>query len=251
MAAPTHHVAFQTTRWSLIEAVRSPDHTDRDRAIDELAARYRPSVYAFLRRRGLSPDDAADVCQGFFETVILKRDLFARAERGNGRLRTLVLAALENYVIDCSRREASRARAESGHAGSRPASGFRDEEGRLDLSGPTDRDCFEARWAIQVLEEAVRRCEDHFRSSGKTRHWELFHMRVLAPSIASTQPPPLQDLSDALGFPSPADAAAAVQTVKRRLATLLEQVVAEECDGADVRDELRHVSRVLSSSHRV
>lgn len=36
--------------------------------------------------------------------------------------------------------------------------------------------------------------------------------------------------------------------VKRRLAAIIEQVVGEECDQSQVRDELNHFSRVLGSS---
>lgn len=247
MNALTRHSAFQTTRWSLIDAAQSPHPSDRSRALEELASRYQPPVYAFLRRRGMNPDNAADTAQAFFATVVLHRDLFARAQQGAGRLRTLVLTALENFVVDAVRKDAARARAECGHVQGTQAA-FRAEEDRLDIAGPNEGDCFDKRWAVQVLEESIGRCEEHFTSTGKERHWRLFHLRVLGPTMTAATPPPLQTLCTDLGFATPADAAAAVQSVKRRLAAIIEQVVGEECDQSQVRDELNHFSRVLGAS---
>ncbi len=245
MNALSRHAAFQTTRWSLIDAAQSPHPADRSRALEELASRYQPPVYAFLRRRGMSSEEAADAAQGFFATVVLHRKLFVRASVGAGRLRTLVLAALENFVVDGVRRDAARARAENGHAGSVLGS-FREEEDRLDVGTSCEQDSFDRRWAVQVLEESVRRCEEHFCASGKERHWRLFHLRVLGPTIIGTVPPPLQDLSAECGFATPADAAAAVQSVKRRLGAIIELVIAEECEESQVGEELAHLGRVLS-----
>lgn len=240
---PLEH-KFDTTRWSLIHEAQSDKAETRSRALEELARRYHPPVYAFLRRRGLSPHDAADAAQGFFETVILHRDLFGKASVGGGRVRTFVLAALENYLIDLSRRRDSRARAEKarGHF-----KGFTDEEGRPDLAAPTERDSFERRWAVNVFEVAIERCREHFTATGRAAHWQIFERRVLMPSISASAAPTLADACAAHGFSSPADAAAAVQVVKRRLAALIEQVIAEECDESEVADELAHFREVLGT----
>jgi hypothetical protein len=101
---------------------------------------------------------------------------------------------------------------------------------------------------MNLLEEALRRCEAHFQRSGRHGHWALFEARVLQPAVHRTRPPPLSELAEAAGFPSPALAAAAVQGVKRRVVALFREVVAETVeDGANVDAELEAVCRRIES----
>ena len=97
-----------------------------------------------------------------------------------------------------------------------------------------------------LFEEALRRCESHFRESGRAAHWELFEARILRSAISGNEPGPLGEMPEAMGFASPALAAAAVQVVKRRAMALLREVVAETVDNpADVEAELADVRRFL------
>ena len=89
--------AFDTTRWRLILA----GHDDPARGRESLAylcQAYRRPVLAFVRRRGYAPQDAEDLTQGFFESIVERR-LDAIADPERGRFRTLLLTALNRYLV--------------------------------------------------------------------------------------------------------------------------------------------------------
>jgi DNA-directed RNA polymerase specialized sigma24 family protein len=58
----------------VLEAVQSRA-PGAPQALAELCARYWRPLYAFVRRRGRSPEDAQDLVQGFFEHLIGSRGL--------------------------------------------------------------------------------------------------------------------------------------------------------------------------------
>lgn len=213
------HAGFRSTRWSLVDGLAADDLAVRERAIGELADAYWPPVYAWFRRRGLKRDEAAERTQGFFTDVVLGRELLAQASHERGRLRTLVLSALQRYDIDLHRRR--EARKSSLHV---PVEQIEREESLLagrvaaEQGGPDE--AFADRWDLAALENALREAEDHFVATGKAGHWRAFELRVLRPACGHPQAP-LESVANECGFKSPALAAAAVQVVKKRLATLL------------------------------
>ncbi len=216
--------AFPITRWSLVVAAAGDASGQRAAAIIDL---YWPAVYAFLRRRQYSRDKAAELTQAFFADVVIGRDLFRNADATRGRLRSLVVAALKNFIIDASRREVARG---GDRIGPLDAAWLDREESLLTADSSEPDAAFERRWGLAQLEEALRRCEEHFERISKQAHWKAFEARILRPSLRPFEPPPLDQLVGELGFRSPADVAAAVQVVKRRLVILLEEVAAEVGD---------------------
>jgi RNA polymerase sigma-70 factor (ECF subfamily) len=66
---------FRTTHWSAVLAVREGDSTAAHAALCELCQTYWYPLYAFIRRRGNPPDEAADLTQAFFARLIEKNYL--------------------------------------------------------------------------------------------------------------------------------------------------------------------------------
>jgi RNA polymerase sigma-70 factor (ECF subfamily) len=62
-------------------------------------------LYAFIRHRGYSPEDAQDLVQGFFLHLIEDKTL-SRVNRSKGKFRSFLLASLKNYLAN----ETDRAR---------------------------------------------------------------------------------------------------------------------------------------------
>lgn len=110
----SHH--FQTTQWSHIVKVRTLNPQRRKEILEVLIRRYWRPVYGFLRRKGLSNEQAQDLTQSFFHEVVLEGDLFQRAESTKGRFRTFLLTALDRYVAGQFRKDAALKR--------HPAGGF-------------------------------------------------------------------------------------------------------------------------------
>jgi len=214
---------FATTRWTLVAALHSASSAEQAEALSSLIERYWPAVYAYLRRTGLNRDQAAEATQGFFVDVVLSRALFDKADSAAGPLRSLMLVALKRYMIDRHRRARSRRERDVISVES-----IEHVERRLDPADTAQPEhIFTRSWATGVLNEALARCERHFTEHGRRMHWELFEWRVLRPAVSGSNPPPLAAEAERLGFATPADAAAAVQTVKRRVNAVLGEVVAE------------------------
>ena len=225
---------FQTTRWTLVDALRGDDEGARRDATDRLVRAYWPAVYGYLRRRGAGRDEAAEATQAFFVDVALGRELFARADPARGRLRTLILAALRNHQRDAARAVSAR----GAWAGPSPGSIEQVERALVATTGAPEEE-FDRQWATAALNEALSRCRAHFEGGGKARHWRLFEARELTPAKRQIEALPLAALAAELGYRSAADAAAAVQTVKKRLLALLEEVVSESAGTEeDLREEM-------------
>jgi len=206
-------VGFETTPWSLINLARTGTPGERERAREILVCAYWAPVYAYLRRRRLNRDQAADLTQAFFTDVVLVRELFERADEDAGKMRSLMLKSLDRYVIDQARRDKAR-----GAGLNVPLEALEREEALLQKHAELDPDeVFDRRWRMALIDHALERCRQHYERRGKIGHWELFEARVLRPTLADTDPPPLAEIAEEHGFSSAADAAAAVQVVKRRL----------------------------------
>lgn len=223
---------FSTTLWTIVSGLRD-SNGDRHRALlEKLIWRYWPPVYGYLRRSGHERERASELTQAFFADVVVSRDLFDRADRSAGRLRSLILGSLKNYLKDVHRRAVTR--------GGEWRASLEDvqhvERGLSD--GDDAESTFDRTWAVTVLNEAVRRCERHFAGSGKSGHWSVFEARVIRPASTGCQAPALHEIAAGAGFRSAADAAAAVQVVKKRLDALLREVVGETAvDEAGAKSE--------------
>src|SRR3989441_10828952 len=89
---------FPPTRRSVIEAVRSIDAEERERALEALCAAYWKPVYKYVRLRWTRPaDQAQDLTQGFFLEV-LERELLEQFDHHKGRLRTYLRVCVDSFV---------------------------------------------------------------------------------------------------------------------------------------------------------
>src|ERR1039458_7887355 len=66
---------FPTTRWTLVVAAGDPHRKEARSALVYLCENYWYSLYAYLRRRGDSADEAQDLTQEFFVRVLEGRYL--------------------------------------------------------------------------------------------------------------------------------------------------------------------------------
>src|SRR5262245_3159309 len=89
-AQPYDAAMFHTTRWSLISAARAGESVAAREALGELYQTYWYPLYAYIRRRGHTPDAAQDLTQEFF-TRLLETEALAGVERGRGRFRSFLL----------------------------------------------------------------------------------------------------------------------------------------------------------------
>jgi RNA polymerase sigma factor (sigma-70 family) len=91
---------FPPTRRSVIEAVRSIDAEERERALEAICAAYWKPVYKYMRWRWNRPAEAAqDLTQGFF-AELLERDLLGNFDPKKSRLRTYLRVCVDCFVMN-------------------------------------------------------------------------------------------------------------------------------------------------------
>lgn len=231
------NAVFEQTSHTLIEALR--DERTADEAATKITQIYWPPVYAYLRRKGYNRDEAAELTQGFFAEKVVKNRLLERLDPSRGTVRSLLCTAISNYTIDEHRKSVSR-----GKGCTIPLESIYAEGAPPETVDP--QSAFDRRWAAAQLEEAMRRCEQHFRGTGKHTHWEAFADRIYNPTTRNTEPTPLNDLAPRLGFPAPANAAAAVQQVRKRSIAFLQEVISESASpGPPANAEFQSITKIL------
>ena len=90
---PPRRLASRPRKWSRVVRAGDPADPEARAALEGLCRDYWYPLYAFARRRGLAPDDACDLVQGFFADLIERGDL-AAVDPERGRFRSFLLAVL-------------------------------------------------------------------------------------------------------------------------------------------------------------
>jgi RNA polymerase sigma-70 factor (ECF subfamily) len=234
---------FLTTHWSLIEDAKK--HQDKDRAlIGLLLERYWKPVYCYLRRKGHGNEQAKDLTQGFFHEVVLNRHLIERADISKGRFRTLLLHALNQYVVDELRRESARKHIP------------KDKLVPLDIADPPTlpetlceldaEQSFNYVWKADLLERVFTEVRDWYIERGMETHWYVFRDRLLQPTLEDRQTPSLSQICRRYGIDNEATASNMLKTVKRLFRSVLEKHVRQTvASGEAVEEELREIFRFL------
>src|SRR5258708_33484830 len=88
---------FATTHWTVVLSAGHDSSPAAGVALEQLCRSYWFPLYAYVRRKGHSPEDAQDLTQEFFARLLEKK-LLSRADRQRGRFRTFLLTALQNFI---------------------------------------------------------------------------------------------------------------------------------------------------------
>lgn len=153
---------FPTTRWTAILAAQGTTEGRRE-ALRELLVTYWAPLYAYVRRRGLTPDDARDAVQGFC-VHLLEGDLVARLDPSRGRLRDYLRTSLKHYVANLHAAERAARRG----GGVTVLSLDPELAERVIEGAPADPEAaFDQAWARGVLERALAHLVSEFASGAR------------------------------------------------------------------------------------
>lgn len=236
---------FHTTHWSIIIAARTENKHQRKAIISDLATRYWRPVYCYLRRKGYREAKAKDLTQGFFCEIVLGRELIQYADQAKGRFRTLLLTALERYLVSIRRKEGRQKR--------QPRAGIRhleiDELSKLTTTQAEMEpdEAFYYTWAADLLDLVLAELKDEYCSTAKTGHWKVFWSKVVVPIIDNVEAPSYTDICSTCGIEDESKAANMVITVKRRFRAILKRHLRNLVQSdSEVEDELSEVFAILS-----
>jgi RNA polymerase sigma factor (sigma-70 family) len=234
---------FATTHWSLIARARGAAAPEAREALASLCRAYWYPLYAFIRRRGASADEAQDLTQEFFARL-LEKDFLAAVDPGKGRFRAFLLAACKHFLAN----ERDRARARK-RGGGRPllSLDLQDAEGRYLLEpahGLTPEKLFERRWALTLLDQMLARLRGEYQGAGKGRVFDGLKNSLTAGEATTPYP----QLAAELGMSEGAVKVAAHRLRRRYRQLLRDEIARTVRDPAGVDDEVRDLFAALAGA---
>ena len=239
---------FKTTRWSLILSSLdgNTDEKKAREALAQLCRTYWRPIFAFICRRGYSTEDAQDLTQDFF-LMVLNGNLLQRADRDRGRFRSLLLKALQNFLIDAHEKRSAQKRGGEIHFVS-----WDDwmAEAPSQLSLPLDalkhwtaEKIYDVRWAATVAERALARLAEECESRGRRRAFDALSGQLTLDRTEVSY----GALGRELGIAENA-VKRLLHHLRLRFRELLRAEVARTiANPADVDDELRHLCAALAA----
>ena len=158
--------SFMTTRWSVVHLAGGPGSPEGRAALEELCARYWYPLYAFLRRSGSQPDEAADLVQGLF-TSLIERESLMGVHHDMGRFRSWLLGALKHHVADARKHEAALKRGGGEKLLSIDLEGAETRYSHLRSDSEKPEDLFDRQWAAEVMERAFEGLGGEYQERGQ------------------------------------------------------------------------------------
>ena len=232
-------VAFTTTHWSLVLTAQDESPAAHE-ALEKLCRIYWRPICSFVQRQGFELEEAKDLTQGFFASLLEHRNLNA-VRKEKGRLRSYLLGALKYFLADERRRGMAIKRGK----GQRliPLEELRAEE-RVEIE-PADRVTaelvYERRWASTVLERVLNLLKDEY---GRADNAALFDsLKELLPGEPDA--PSQKDIAAHLGMTENAVRQAFYRFRQRYQSLLREEIAQTIATPGDIEDELRHLIAVV------
>lgn len=233
---------FDTTHWSVVIAAGHTSAPGAQEALEKLCRTYWYPIYAWVRRKGRSHDEAQDFTQAFFARLLEKKYL-KLANRERGRFRAFLLTSLDRFLINEWRKEQAEK-----HGGGVDFISLdeQDADGRYQAEPPsedlTPDKLFEKRWALALLEQVLARLRAEYETDGKKELFDNLKPFVWGEKSALSQ----TEIGERLGMNQNA-VSQAVHRLRKRYGELLRAEVANTVEApGDVEDELRHLLQAIS-----
>jgi RNA polymerase sigma factor (sigma-70 family) len=190
---------FPPTRLSVVARTRSGDEETRRLAFATLIEAYWKPAYKYLRLKWrLDADEAADLTQEFFTTV-LEKDILSRYDAARARFRTYLRVCLDGFASNARKAEGRLKR--GGGVITVPLD-FQTAEGEIvrhEPSVPADVDeMFYQEWVRTLFQHAVADLRVWAQASGREPMFRVFERYDLAE--ASGERPTYADLGRQLGL---------------------------------------------------
>ena len=233
---------FPSTNWPLVASARDTSSRAAG-SLGELCTQYWYPVFAYLRRRGCRADEAEDLTQGFFVHLLSKRVL-ERAEPQRGRLRSLLLACLSNFVANEKKHLRATKRGGLQAAALHPLDPGDLPDPSADL---TPESIYERQWAVMLLRRVLDQLHRELANSGKER---VFH--ALKQFLTGDHAPASYGQAAAALNTTENNVRVTVHRLRRRYRQLLSNEIAKTLGGAtaEVDDEIRYLLSVMQRDSR-
>lgn len=236
---------FRTTHWSVVLLSAQTQVPGSRTALADLCQLYWYPLYAFVRRRGYSVEDAQDLTQGFFVSLLERKSL-RQVRPEKGKFRSFLLASFKNYLSNAFDHD------------NRIKRGGQIEFVALDFEGGevryredpgdslTAEKLFDARWAMTLLDHAIGRLRKEYASQGKTAAVDALQPFLDPASCESL--PSYEEVAEKLEI-SLGAVKTLIHRLRRRYSELLREEVARTLtDPQAVQEEIHALCEALLAS---
>lgn len=243
MALPSEHSSklttapgdiFATTHWTVVLAAGKRSTPLSDRALEELCRTYWFPLYAYVRRRGYTKEDAEDLTQAFFARF-LEKNYLAGLSAERGRFRAFLLASLKHFLIN----EWDKTRRQKRGGGVTPLSlDWQTADTQFQIAAtaePSPDKAFDREWAVALLANVIERLRAECESDGRGRQFAELKIFLTAGKGELSY----AYVAKALGMDEGA-IRVIVHRLRKRYRQLLRDEIAQTlADSADVDEEMR------------
>jgi DNA-directed RNA polymerase specialized sigma24 family protein len=233
-ATPVPRDFFATTRWTVVVAAGRGRTPQSDLALEELCRTYWYPLYAYIRGRGYTREDAEDLTQAFFARLLEKNYLEGLSSE-KGKFRAFLLAALKHFLAN----EWDRARRQKRGGATTPISlDWQSADARYQID-PADNlspdKLYDRAWAVTLLERVIVRLRDESAADDKSKLFEELKPFLMAGKSAI----PYAQAAASLDMTEGA-LRVAVHRLRRRYRELLREEIGQTLsDPAQVEEEVR------------
>ena len=228
---------FATTHWSVVVRAGDSRSPDAGFALERLCRTYWYPLYAFVRRKGRSHEDACDLTQAFF-SVFLEKKYLRSVNSDLGKFRTFLLTSLTHFMSN----EDDKSRAQR-RGGGRAALSL-DEAGaeaRYEIDTAhheTPERVFERRWVQAVMSLVLNRLA---AETGEQK-FEVLKGFMLGDKREVSY----DDAAERLRMSVPAVTSVIHRLRKRFRVLLCEEIASTVGSPGEVKSEIRYLLSVLS-----
>jgi RNA polymerase sigma-70 factor (ECF subfamily) len=231
---------FATTHWSVVLTAGRADTPQARNALETLCQVYWFPLYAYVRRRGYSPEDARDLTQGFF-AWLLERNWLGRAEKERGRFRSFLLTSFSRFLTN--EWDRLKAQKRGGHG-----SIILEFDAAEALCEPqladnlTPEQSFERLWAVKLLDQVMTQLQNEFVQDGKAELFETLKPCLLGERTAQ----PYAALAAKIGI-TEGMVKVAVHRLRLRYRQVLREIIGDTVEKPEeIEEELRYLFSVLA-----
>src|SRR6266496_932716 len=234
--------SFQTTHWTVVLRARDMGSPDSAReALSQFCEAYWPPLYSFVRYRGYSSADAQDLVQSFF-AYLIEQNTLSRADEQKGRLRTFLLASLQNFLVNEYNRARALKRGGGGQIVSIEEHLPEAEAAMLATSNLSDASCYDVAWASAIVTRAWKNLQNACVAEGRAEWLEELRPFVTGGGVT---PPNQEETAARLGVPI-ATLRTWLSRLRQRYREWLRMEVASTVsDPSDVDQELQYLCQLL------
>ena len=225
---------FATTHWTVVLAAGQRHTPQSDGALEELCRTYWFPLYAYVRRRGHSKQDAEDLVQAFF-TRLLEKNFLANLDSEKGKFRAFLLASLKHFLAN----EWDKSQAQKRGGGAINLSlDWQTADTKFQVAAtnePSPDRAFDREWALALLAKVIERLQKECATDGKAKLFEQLKMFLMAGKGESAH----GEVAQTLGMEEGA-VRVAVHRLRKRYRVLLRDEIAQTLtDESQVDEEMR------------